>query len=90
MSLVGGWGYSASYQILPCTFNITKIENMQGNFKKYSFEVKGHRESEFTVYDGAHSSEAEHVSGSIVLDKDLQLTRDEKGRVLLEPWTCSD
>ena len=90
MSLVGGSGHLASYKILPCTFNITKIEDIQGNLKKYSFEVKGYRESEFTVYDDAHPLEAEHISGSIVLDKDLQLARDEKGRVLFEPWTCSE
>ena len=90
MSLVGGSGHLASYQILPGSFNITKTEDIQGNFKKYSFEAKGYRESEFTVYDDDYPPEAEHISGSIVLDKDLQLTRDEKGRVLLEPWTYSD
>jgi hypothetical protein len=90
MSLVGGSGHLTSYSILSSTFKITGIEEIQGDLKKYSFEVKGYRESEFTVYDDAHPSEADHLSGSIVLDKVLQLARDEKGRVMLEPWTCSD
>jgi len=90
MSLAGGSGHLASYSILSSTFKITGIEKIEGNLRKYSFEVQGYRESEFTVYDDAHPSETEHLSGSIVLDKDLQRARDEKGRVMLEPWTCSD
>jgi hypothetical protein len=89
-SLVGGSGHLASYEILPDTFNITRIEELQGGLKKYSFEAKGYRESEFAVYDDVHPPEAKHISDSIVLDKNLELARDERGRVMLEPWTYVD
>jgi len=90
MSLVGGSGHLASFDILPDTFEITKIEDIQDNLKKYTFKAKGYRESEFTVYDDSHTQEIENISGSIVLDKDLQLVRDEKGRIMIEPWNCSN
>lgn len=89
-SLVGGSGHLASYDILPDTFSITKIEELEGATKKYSFEAQGYRESEFTVYDDVHLPEAEHIAGSIVLDKDQQVARDERGRVIFAPWTCID
>ena len=50
-------------------------------YLKWTPQAKGYRESEFTVYDNAHPPEAEHVSGSIILDKNLQLTHDERGKI---------
>jgi len=90
MSLVSGSGHLAGYSMLPDTFEITEVEELNKERKKYYFSANAYRESEFTVYDEHHQPGAECISGSIVLDKDLKLVRDDKGRVMLEPWICLD
>ena len=90
MSLVGDSGHLAGYSILLDTFEITEVEELNKESKKYCFSAEAYRESEFTVYDEHHQPGAECISGSIVLDKDLKLVRDDNGRVMLEPWICID
>lgn len=86
-SLASGSGHLANYSLLPDSFKITKNEQVeQGN--KYHFTAKAFRESEFTVYEDATPQEPEVISGSIVLDDSFNLVRDEKGRIMLEPWEC--
>ena len=87
VSLASGSGHLASYSLLPDSFKITKKEQIeQGN--KYHFTAKAFRETEFTVYEDATPQEPEVISGSIVLDDSFNLVRDEKGRIMLEPWEC--
>jgi hypothetical protein len=88
MSLVGGSGHLASYAMLPDTFQISKVEELGRGLRKYNFTASAYYESEFTIYDQGRQPKAERIYGSIVLDKDLRLVKDEKGRVLLEPWSC--
>ena len=88
MTLVGGSGHLASYSLVPDTFHITGVEQLERGFMKYYFSAEAYYESEFTVYDENHQPKSESISGSIVLDKDFRLVRDEKGRVMLEPWNC--
>lgn len=90
MSLAGGSGHPAGYSMLLDTFEITEVEKLEKGSRKYYFRADAYRESEFTVYDEHHLPRAERISGSIVLDKDLKLVRDKKGRVMLEPWNCID
>ena len=87
VSLTSGSGHLASYSLLPDSFKITKEEQVeQGN--KYHFSAKAFRESEFTVYDDTAPQEPEVISGSIVLDHSFNVVCDDKGRIMLEPWTC--
>jgi hypothetical protein len=87
VSLTSGSGHLAGYSLLPDSFRITKEEQVeQGN--KYHFSAKAFRESEFTVYDDAAPQKPEVISGSIVLDDSFSLVRDDKGRIMLEPWDC--
>ena len=90
MSLVGGSGHLASYSMLRDTFNITRVEELEEGRKKYCFNAEAYRESEFTVCDEQHQPKAKRISGSIVLDKELELVKDKDGRIMLEPWTCID
>jgi hypothetical protein len=89
MSLVGGSGHLAGYSMLLDTFEITKVEELNKERKKYYFSADAYRESEFTVYYEHHQSGAECISGSIVLDKDLKPVRDNNGRIMLQPWSCT-
>jgi len=87
VSLAGGSGHLASYSLLPDSFKVTKQEkNEQGI--KYYFTAKAFRESEFTVYDEDTPHVPEVISGSIVLDASFNIVRDQKGRIMLEPWEC--
>ena len=87
VSLASGSGHLVSYSLLPDSFKITKKEQAeQGNM--YYFTAKAFRESEFTVHEDATPQEPEVISGSIVLDDSFNLVRDEKGRIMLEPWEC--
>lgn len=91
-ALVGGSGHMAGYSLSPETFQIVKVEELGGGLTKYHFTARASYESEFTVYNGDERDE-EHthiVSGSIALDSDFGLVRDESGRVMLEPWNCFD
>lgn len=84
--LVGGSGHLASYSIIQETFTITKIEDMDGESKRFYFKAEAFYESEFTVYSDENKPNPKVISGSIVLDKDYGFVRDSKGRVILEPW----
>ena len=88
-SLVGGSGHMASFGIVPDTFHITAIEQMEGGMRRYRFTAEAYYESEFTEYTEDYTPETQSLSGSIVLDRAYNLVRDQSGRVMLEPWTCS-
>ncbi len=87
VSLASGSGHLVSYSLLPDSFKITKKEQVEQR-NKYYFTAKAFRESEFTVYEDATPQEPEVISGSVVLDDSFNLVRDEKGRIMLEPWEC--
>ena len=87
-NVVGGSGHLASFSMLPDTFKVIKTEPHGDKGTKYYFKAKAYRESEFTVYEEGKRPEPEELNGSIVLDKDHALVKDESGQVLLEPWKC--
>jgi hypothetical protein len=87
-NVVGGSGHLASFSMIPDTFKIIKTEPVGDQGTRYYFSAKAFRESEFTVYEEGKKPESEAISGSIVLDSDLALVRNENGQVLLEPWKC--
>jgi hypothetical protein len=84
--LVGGSGHVCSYRLVLDTFKINREEDISDTTTKYHFSVQGYRESEFTVYDEDSQPEPETLEGSITLDMNYDLVRDEQGDVLLEPW----
>ncbi len=88
-SLVGGSGHLASYSVIRETFTITKIEDADGEYKRFYFNTRAFYESEFTVYSGENKPTPHAISGSIVLDGDYELVRNSRGRVMLEPWNTT-
>lgn len=90
MSLVGDSGQPVSYSLLPHTFNITKVEELEKGLKKYYFTAKAYSESELKVHDENYKLKTEDLTGSVVLDRNFGLARDEKGNVMIEPWKCGD
>jgi hypothetical protein len=88
-SLVSGSGHLASYTLDYNTFRITGTEDISGN-TKYSFTVNGFYLSEFTEYTEDTEEISETLNGSIILDKDLEYTRDDSGNIALSPWKCLD
>lgn len=87
-NVVGGSGHLASLSMIPDTFQITKVEPYKNNAQKYHFTAKAFRESEFTVYEEGQKPVPDSISGSIVLDDQFALVRDDDGQVLLAPWKC--
>lgn len=90
MSLVGEGGHAVSYSVVPDTFRVYKVEDLPRGLKKYYFTADAYHESDLTVHDDNYKPERENISGSIVLDKNLGLVRDEKGNVMIEPWKRVD
>ncbi len=90
MSLVGEGGHAVSYSVVPDTFRVYKVEDLPRGLKKYYFTADAYHESDLTVHDEDYKPERENISGSIVLDKNLGLVRDEKGNVMIEPWKRVD
>ncbi len=90
MSLVGEGGHAVSYSVVPDTFRVYKVEDLPRELKKYYFTADAYHESDLTVHDEDYKPERENISGSIVLDKNLGLVRDEKGNVMIEPWKRVD
>ncbi len=90
MSLIGEGGHSVSYSVVPDTFKVYKIEELPRGLKKYYFVADAYHESDLTVHDDDYKPEREGISGSIVLDKNFGLVRDDKGNVMIEPWKRVD
>ena len=90
MSLVEEGGHAVSYSVVPETFSVYKVEDLPRGLKKYYFTADAYHESDLTVYDEDYRPERENISGSIVLDKNLGLVRDDKGKVMIEPWKNVD
>lgn len=85
-NLVGGSGHLGGYFISEDDFHITGTEELPGHLTQYHFNVKGELETEFTEYTEDYQPILEDLTGSIVLDQDFNLTRDEQGKIRLEPW----
>lgn len=90
MSLVGEGGHAVSYSVVPDTFRVYRVEELPRGLKKYYFTADAYHESDLTVHDEDYKPERESISGSIVLDKNLGLVRDDKGHVMIEPWKRVD
>ncbi len=90
MSLVGESGHSVSYSVVPDTFKISKVEDLSRGFRKYYFTADAYRESDLTVHDEDYRPEREGITGSVVLDKNFGLVRDDKGNIMIEPWKHVD
>jgi hypothetical protein len=88
--LVGGSGHLASYTMRRSTFRITKTEKLGGGETRYFFTAHALLESEFTTYSSEREPDWEEIGGSIVLDENFDLTRDEEGKIKLDPWNCID
>lgn len=86
--LVGGSGHLASYDILPDSFVVERVEEVRSGIQKYFFKAKAYHESEFTEYVDSQQETSELIAGSIVLDEKFNIVRDERGEILLEPWKC--
>lgn len=86
--LVGGSGHLASYDVVPDSFVIERIEEPRTGIFKYFFKAKAYRVSEFTEYDDSQEETAEVITGSIILDDKFKIVRDERGEVQMEPWKC--
>jgi len=87
MNLVGGSGHLACFHIVADTFQIARVERLADDLTEYHFTAQAYRESEFTVtIEDEPEPPPETIRGSIVLDDEFQLTRDEAGRIRLQPW----
>lgn len=87
MNLVGDSGHLASFHVTADTFQITEAQKMADDLTEYHFSAQAYRESEFTVAtDDEPEPPPETIRGSIVLDGEFQLTRDQEGRIRLQPW----
>ena len=98
-NLVGGSGHLAAYHISEDSFQITSRTDLGDGLTAYEFQGLAGYESEFTVACepdldpapwAADREQLEEVAGRIVLDESFSLTRDESGRVRLDPWKCLD
>jgi len=87
-NVMGGSGHLASFSMIPDTFKILQVEPYGDTAQKYHFSAKAYRESEFTVHEENEKPVPEEITGSIVLDDQLALIRDDNGEVLLAPWKC--
>ena len=86
-NLVGGSGHLASFHVTADTFQITEAQKLADGLTEYHFSARAYRESEFTVAtEDEPEQPPETIRGSIVLDGKFQLTRDEGGRIRLQPW----
>jgi hypothetical protein len=87
LDLAGGSGHLASLHILEPSFRISGSEKLPGGLTEYRFTALAHRESEFTIaYEDQPEPPPERIEGSIVLDTEFQLTRDEQGNIRIQPW----
>lgn len=90
MALVEEDGHSLSYSIVPDTFRIYKVEDLPRGLKKYYFTADAYHESDLTIHDEDYKPERENITGSVVLDKNFGLVRDDKGKVMIAPWKNVD
>ncbi|MBN2619970.1 hypothetical protein JXB22_02680 [candidate division WOR-3 bacterium] len=84
-NVVGGSGHLACYSMIPDTFKITKVEPSSKNAQEYYFTAQAYLESE---HEEGQKPESHEISGSIVLDEQFSLVRDDEGQVMLKPWKC--
>ena len=89
-SLVGSSGHMATYSVSMDSFRIVATEQLADGLRRHEFAAEALYESEFTVYSEDHQPEFQKITGHIVLDRDYNLTRDEKGSVRFGPWNCID
>lgn len=78
---VGAGGHLYGYTIDPETFELTDRTPTNGE-TEYAFRAEGRRDDEFTE---AGYAEQESIEGMIVLDRELTLTFDARGRVRFKP-----
>jgi hypothetical protein len=98
-ALVGGSGDLGTYMLVPGTFTIIGERPVESGLTEYRFVAMAWLATEHDGPEPPESPEPEEplpprgpdrIEGGIVLDADLALTRDDRGRVRLSPWSCFD
>lgn len=90
-SAIGGSGHLAAVYLDAESFQLKASRALGGGLTEYSFSAAAFYETELEICESDGAAPAgTPVAGSIVLDADLQLARDEQGRARIAPWRCLD
>ncbi len=93
-NLSGAGGNLASIRLVPESFEIVTERPLEDGARAFETQATGYLVTEHDPAAGPGMDDAQDdartIGTTLILDADLELTRDEAGRIRLEPYTVLD